>query len=505
MRDRHYLGNVLGLSIGPRVITSVLTVVSLPILMRAVGASDYGIIVYLGAVVGVLESLADFGVSSAAGKGVADARARRPRALPAEVANWARLQSVVALLGAIPVFGISYLYVRYAGTIKVDVLLLTLVVASTWVSIVTNFVRACIRSCLHFKSLMVLDTTESVTRSSTWIAVAYYMPSAMGVALAGAITAVLTSAAGVVALVYVVRQYVRAQEASERKEETHSPPSYREMIRGSLHFLGLRFSTRMTQALPVIIIGRTVGAGPVGVIGAFSRISELLGFPFAVIGNALSVRAQEVVLKEMRAIVALWNTVLRFVAVAAVVAGCVALVATPLAGFLLPGDPSAVPQFAVLSLTIVTSVISSLIAPMSDYIGALPRRVALLSGMAIAQVPVLYIGGTFFGPVGAVAAYVLALCSTSAGYVFIAKRAFFGTAPYRPSSDVSRFSGIVLGSLVLSVCSGIVGFWSSLSAAQMAAVRASLFLLMVIAGVLANRVVRNALISQSLFDFTAQS
>lgn len=225
LSDRHYLPKVLGLSIGPRLITSVLTLVSFPMLMRAVGAAEYGIIVYLGAVTGVLESLADFGVSSAAGKGVAEARARRPHALSAEVVRWARLQTVVALLGSIPVFAISYLYVRYAGTIEVGVLLLTVVVASTWVSIASNFVRACIRSYLDFKSLMVLDTIESVTRSATWIAVAWYVPTAVGIASAGLITAVLTSAIGVVILAHVVHQYSNALEtASERRDVTEAMP-----------------------------------------------------------------------------------------------------------------------------------------------------------------------------------------------------------------------------------------------------------------------------------------
>jgi O-antigen/teichoic acid export membrane protein len=508
MSDRHYLAKVLGMSLVPRIFTSALTLISFPILLRAVGASQYGIIVYLGAVIGVLESLADFGVSSAAGKGIAEARARRAAALPAEVLRWARLQAIVALLGSVPVFGFSYLYVRYGGTIKIDLMLLLVMVSATWVSICTNFVRAGIRSCLDFRALMVLDTTESVARSASWFAVARFFPTALGVAAAALATALIVSVAGAVILVRVVRAHRRAVESVEGTSPDESLPpalSSREMLRQSVHFLGLRFSTRMTQAVPIIVIGRTVGPGVVGVIGAFSRISELLGFPFAVIGNALSVRAQEVLLKDRAAVAALWDTVLRFGVLAAVLASGMALLSHPLAELLLPGNSSAVPQFAILAITIVTSAIASMVAPMSDYVGALPKRVALITVISIAEVPLLYAGGKIFGPTGAIDAYALALGLTSAGFVFIGKRAFFGGDSYRPSADVNRFVGIVVISLALSAGIGLLSTALGLSPIKLAAIQAACFVLVLSLGVLATRTVRESLIGGSLFDFTHQS
>lgn len=505
MSDRRYLANVLGMSLVPRVFTSVLTLISFPILLRAVGASQYGIIVYLGAVIGVLESLADFGVSSAAGKGIAEARARRPAALPAEILRWSRLQAVLALLGSIPVFGFSYLYVRYGGSIKVDTVLLLVMVSATWVSICANFVRAGIRSCLDFSRLMFLDTTESVVRSASWFTVARFFPTALGVAGAALATAVTVSVVGAVILVQVVRAHQRAVESVEGTPSPEtSPPELttRSMLRDSVHFLGLRFSTRMTQAIPIIVIGRTVGPGVVGVIGAFSRISELLAFPFAVIGNALSVRAQEVLLKNRTAVAALWDTVLRFAVLAAVLASGMALLSHPIAELLLPGNGSAVPQFTILAITIVTSAIASMIAPMSDYVGALPKRVALISAISVVEVPVLYAGGKIFGPIGAIAAYALALSLTSVGFVFIAKRAFFGADSYRPSPDVSRFVGIVVISLALSASIGLLPTSLSLSPIKLAAIQAGSFVFVLSLGVLATRTVRESLIGGSLFDFT---
>ena len=74
MNDSNYLLKVLGLSAIPRLFTSVITLISFPIMLRAVGASEYGLIVYVGATISILESFVDFGVSAAAGKSIADVR-----------------------------------------------------------------------------------------------------------------------------------------------------------------------------------------------------------------------------------------------------------------------------------------------------------------------------------------------------------------------------------------------------------------------------------------------
>ena len=71
-----YLLSVIGFSSVPRLITSVLTLISFPLLVRAVGTSDYGVFVYVSAMLTILVLFADFGVASAAGKTIAEARLR---------------------------------------------------------------------------------------------------------------------------------------------------------------------------------------------------------------------------------------------------------------------------------------------------------------------------------------------------------------------------------------------------------------------------------------------
>jgi O-antigen/teichoic acid export membrane protein len=310
---------------------------------------------------------------------------------------------------------------------------------------------------------------------------------------------------GALIFVRVVRRQQQMIAATDANTSTGAAPlTHREMIRESLHFLGLRVSVRMTQAVPIVVIEKVAGAAVVGVIGAFARISELLGFPFAVIGNALSVRAQEVLLKDRRAIDALWDTVLRFLCVATAVAGGIVLVSVPLTAFLLPDDPAAAPLVAILSATIVTAAAAAMIGPVSDYIGALPKRVALITLIVLAEIPFLYAGGRFFGAIGAVAAYIVALLFTSVGFGIIAKRAFFGRDSYRPARDVMALLAVVMLAFAVALAAGLVAppRWPAM---WVAAVRAASYVLVLIAAILLTPSLRRTLLSGSLFDFTARA
>ena len=69
MADHNYLYKVLGLSALPRVLTFGLTLLSFPLLLRGLGAAEYGVMVYLTSVVSMLELVAGFGVGAAVGDG----------------------------------------------------------------------------------------------------------------------------------------------------------------------------------------------------------------------------------------------------------------------------------------------------------------------------------------------------------------------------------------------------------------------------------------------------
>lgn len=431
MNDHHYLLKILGLSSLPRLITSLLTLVSFPLMLRSVGASEYGIIVYLGAVISILESFIDFGVSSAAGKGIAETRTQRPQFLRAELSCWARLQGLVAIIGLIPFLGVSYLVVLTNRTIEIGPLLLIVVVFASWIAIAANFVRACLRSYLAFGTLAILDTVESIIRSAGWLIVAWAMPNAMGLAVAGLITMVISGSLGTGLLIAVSRKQLPLPDGQEiAVDRKQFVLSHRHMIKESFNFLGLRFSTRVFQSIPLVMFGQLLGVEMVGIIGAFTKLLEMISFPFLTIGNALAVRAQEVKGKGLIAITALWDACFRFIVIAGILTGAFFIVSDSIAHLLMPESAHASIFFSIMSIMILTNSTSCFVATMSDYVGGLRKRVVYLGALAIIQIPVLWISSVFYRDIGAIISYMLIQLLMVGGYIIIAKGVFFGDEKY---------------------------------------------------------------------------
>ena len=109
MNQKNYLLSVLGLSAIPRIATSLLTFICFPLMIRSMGAESYGTIIYLMAIISTLESFVDFGVSSAAGKAIAEARIKISSFVNEVVKRWARLQFIIATIGFFPLVGLTYL------------------------------------------------------------------------------------------------------------------------------------------------------------------------------------------------------------------------------------------------------------------------------------------------------------------------------------------------------------------------------------------------------------
>src|SRR6185436_16193332 len=97
---------------------------------------------------------------------------------------------------------------------------------------------------------------------------------------------------------------------------THAILSTNHMLKESFNFLWLRLASRVFTSIPTVAFGRMFGSELVGIVGAFAKIVELINFPFAVIGNALAVRAAGVVAKGRVAANMLWDLVSRLIAVA---------------------------------------------------------------------------------------------------------------------------------------------------------------------------------------------
>jgi O-antigen/teichoic acid export membrane protein len=451
MSDRHYLLKVMGLSFIPRLVTVGLTMISFPLMVRALGASQFGVVIFIGAITSVLESFVDFGVSSAAGKEVAAARETRTVSLDAVIRKWARLQATVALVGLVPLLGATYVVASASSNIEFSFRVLVILVFATWITISLNFVRACMTSVLAFKSLAALDVFESIFRSASWLLVAYRMPSTLGLALANVTTASCASILGAIVLLRFLNGH-KATRALQNDElpSTHVTLSIHNMLKESLNFLWLRLATRVFSSIPTVAFGRMFGSELVGIIGAFAKIVELINFPFAVIGNALAVRAAGVVAKGSAAAKVLWDLVSRLIAVALMFSMTTYLGAEVIAKVLLPNTRGAGTIISILSITGITLAVSSVIGPMSDYVGALRSRNILLTGFAFVEALAIWLGAHTFGQIGAIVGYVLVLVLMNCGYVRIALGAFFPATRYHLRAEVSYFLTIMLAALFVT-------------------------------------------------------
>jgi len=493
----------MGLSTIPRLITFGLTMVSFPLMVRAIGASQYGVVVFIGAIAAVVESFADFGVSSAAGKEIAAARQAGATSLGAVILSWARLQATVALIAFWPLLAVTYVIATVSADIAFSTDVFVILVSATWLTIALNFIRAALTSMLAFRSLTVFDACESILRSTSWLVVAYAIPTTLGLAAAGLITTCCAMVVGTVVLWRIVRRDHHGTSESQSNSRVH----VRGMLKESLNFLWLRLATRVFQSIPVVAFGRLLGSESVGIISAFARIVESVIFPFSVVGNALAVKAAGVVASGVAATRRLWDVVSRLIALAVLLAATSYLAANLLAEFLLPGSVGAPRAFALLSITIVTTVIAAVIAPMSDYVGALRSRNILLSTCSLVQFPAILLGWKANGETGAVAAYVLVITVMNLGYVKIAVGAFFPSGRYELRPEMKYFLCATAVALAFSVFVHNVAKVNDLTSPTLLdglVVDVAVLWLVVLAALLLYRPAKRFFFSRGFLDFQGQ-
>jgi O-antigen/teichoic acid export membrane protein len=427
MTDHNFLYKVLGLSALPRVFTFGLTLLSFPLMVRGLGAAEYGVMVFLASVTGLLELVAGLGVSAAVGKALAECRVSRPDCLESELRNWASLQLWACLFSALPSVLAGYLLVSLGSQERpLDLGLFVLVVLTMYVSVFVAFARAAMSSMLAYKELAVLDTLESVVRSAGWLVVGLWLHSVWALAWAG----LLTSTMALCMASFVVLRLLARQPAKVESLELPSPDR-KAMLRQSAGFMALSLGTRTYQSLPVLLVGRLLGYEVTGIWGAFTKVVEILSLPFTIIGNALMVRAPEIKRKGYEALCRYWNMLSKLAALAVVVFLGFVLMSVEAAGWMLPRSELAVPMFVVMSVLVLARSVSDLFAPAADYVGGLRRRIVFLCSFSAVQLPVIWLGATLWGAVGATAVMVASYALMVAGYIVIARGVFFEGRSYR--------------------------------------------------------------------------
>jgi O-antigen/teichoic acid export membrane protein len=446
---RRYLMSVLGFSSIPRLITSVLTLATFPLVVRAVGPSEYGVFVYATAMLNIVILLTDFGVAAAAGKGLAEARLRGPWAAREELVRCVRLQAVVGLVGLIPVLAISWVFVVLSKTMVIDPKFLITMVFGAWLAMASAFVRQCLQAYLAFGWLAVLDSTESILRTITWLAVVWLIPTSMGLALSTLLTSMVTSVLGLTILLSRARRPFGSNDSHEPASEPRGP--YQRLVTDSVHFLGIGVATRLFQSAPFVLFGQVLGPDVVGVIGAFSKLLDMITFPFITIGNAIGVRAYEVKRAGLKSVVALWDACLRFEVIAAGAAGLFVLGSDIFATLLIPDSKSGAALFSILSALVLTHSAACFLTPMSDFVGGVKRRMIFVGALAFGQIPFLWIAVRLWRESGAVIGYVAMNAVMIAGYIIIAKGVFFGKERYSPPPYILKSFAAVGFALLISI------------------------------------------------------
>ena len=443
MHDRNYLLKVAGLTGIPKLATIALSMTTLPIVLRSVGAAEYGTVLYVGSALSICEVFIDFGVPSAVGRCLAELRVSRPCALRTEILAWARLQALFLAVGFFPMLLVAHV-VLATGHTEIAPQLLAVVSATLGLNVLLNFCRPCLQSLLAFKSMSVLDTGQSVLRSLALLAAAQFMPNALGLAIAGLATSAVVAALAVLLLM----QRLRKQGSSNDERAPMTTPHDR--LRASGAFLWLRISSRLFQEMPLLLIGRFLGPDLVGIIGAFLRVNEILNTPYLIVGNALMVRVNEINERGRQAMASMWEVALRIASTAICIAALFFLAAPLIVKVLMPRAMEAPQAFHILAPLIFTTSLTGVLAPMSDYLGVLTRRNAVLSVMAILQVPVLMLSISLWGYIGALGAYVVSQLILAIAYFLLAHRIFFGASGRFVRPEIIAFIMCCAVALVLT-------------------------------------------------------
>jgi O-antigen/teichoic acid export membrane protein len=497
-----YLLSVIGFSSIPRVVTSVLTLISFPLVLRAIGAAEYGVFVYVSAVLTIVVLFADFGVAAAAGKAIAEARPRGPTFTRQVLVRCVRLQLLVGVVGLLPVSAISWLIVETSANVVVESAFLATMIVATWLAVVTAFERSCLQSYLAFGWLAVLDTVESSVRTIMWLLVAWVVPTKMGLALASLIPTVIATVFGGTLL--VVKARGRWYWGGDELAGSNAPPySYRKLLSDSASFMSVGLATRVFTSTPYIVLGRLSGAEVVGVVGAFAKLLEAISFPFITLGNALAVRAHEVKAAGVTAVVALCDACLRFVVIAAGAMGVFLLASDFLARVLVPDTSQGPALFSILSAVILTHSIACFVSPVSDFVGGIRPRMMFLTGLTIFQVPFLWIATLLWSERGGVAAYAIVNVAMIGGYIFIAKRVLLDGAGYL----LPRYISVSLGAVALALVASMI-VKANLTAAVPSyldfdvIIPMTAYLLALGAVFIGSKELRRRFLSLSVFEFT---
>lgn len=422
MQSNNYLLKIFGISLVPKVVTVILTLLSLPLMLNSLGSYNYGIYLFILSITNILEAFVDFGISAAAGKEIAISREISFDNTKDIFLKWSFFQLIFTIF-SFPLFyfcTIGFIYIYEKKYLFYDIILL--LVLSCTITIFLNFLRFSLRSLLRFKEVSFLDTTESILRSLGFLLVAFFFKKVTSLVLFTLITELITLIIGIYFIQKIFKFNINFKIYNRI---TNIKRFDKYMFYESLKFLWQRLATRIFQSLPMLFIGKYLSLNLVGEIGAFSKIGEIINLPFTIIGNALAVKAPAIVNKNMNSKKSLWNVCFRFLFIAFITSLSIILIRNLVSKYLLPNSLEFNFHLIILSFLILSNAISSITVPMSDYLGGISRRNIIVSVFTIFIIPCLYIGYFFLSNLGVLTAYVFINLVMSITYASNAYSLFF--------------------------------------------------------------------------------
>lgn len=445
MEKKNYILETLAYVGFPKIFTFFLTLISFPILIRSIGAFNYGTVLYVTSTISLFEVIIDFGVPSAAGKAIAVTRVKLPGNIKNEFYSWFKLQLIVVLIGILPFYLISYYIVNLNSKFFISNELLILIVLTVLSNAILSFLRPTLTSLLEFKSLSILDSLESIFRSVSYILVAFLSPSAFSFVLSSFFVSVVSTILAFY-LVFIKISDVRFNFNNSIDKSIYKF-NYRISLLDSAQFLWLKLSTRLYQELPIFFIGKLAGPELIGIIGAYKRILEIISTPYLIIGNSLSVKVHEFHEKGRSIFLNFWNVIIKILSTSFLFTIVIFVSSDWLGVLFLPDIMDIGKYFSILSLMIPATCIFGLIAPMSDYLGGLNSRNRLLTSFAFIQLPLFYVAN-FYGTSIVLFVYVLVNSLLAIGYTSIANKVFFNTYRIHFQKESILFIFLIIFSMV---------------------------------------------------------
>tara|TARA_Y100000816_G_C26104140_1_gene586106 strand:+ start:2168 stop:3601 length:1434 start_codon:yes stop_codon:yes gene_type:complete len=389
----------------PKIISFLIGFVSFPLMINSIGLTEYGVYIYLSTIVILIEAFMDFGITSAWGKHCASLRTNEY-----DIKNSYFIWIFFQVFSAVLILLISLTIVFFNDIDNESIFIYILF--TLFFGVFHNFQKSTLHSLLCFKIVARIDLLESVFRTLIYLMIAFFFKSVVIMALLFLLSSIL---------LLIISSSISIRIIFEKKKLRKRKNEFKMILNKSFMFLWLRLSTRLFHELPVIILRNYTNDFLVGLLGSIRKLIEYLTIPFSIIGNILMVRSKELIIRKKNNI--LLNSLNMVIYFVLLFLPLIMLFEDILLISFFDSFNLDIPLFLLIVFYLISNIVFSLYAPVSDYLGALTQRNYFLSAMVILSVIVLFLISTLeTDQILMIAIIVLLNFILAFGYYIISKK-----------------------------------------------------------------------------------